>query len=87
MVRDLLPRAPARLSKKINIGDQILAVDGQPASATSVLTLLKGNDQGVNEIIVCLSKMRSCVSHATDRASIRMPTCSCHTHSWKQVHS
>ena len=45
-VRDLLPRAPARMSKKINIGDTILAVDGIVANAQNVLTLLRGSDQG-----------------------------------------
>jgi len=48
-VRDLLPRAPARLSKKIHIGDIILAIDGQAADAQNVLTLLRGSDAGASD--------------------------------------
>ena len=33
-------------NKKINIGDTILAVDGTPADPKTVLTLLRGSDQG-----------------------------------------
>ena len=46
MVRDLLPRAPARLSKQIDIGDVILTVDNQTATTKDVLVLLRGSDQG-----------------------------------------
>jgi hypothetical protein len=46
-VRDLLPRAPARLSKQIDIGDVILAVDNQPVTNTKeVLEKLRGSDVG-----------------------------------------
>lgn len=45
-VRDLLPRAPARLSKQVDIGDIILTVDGVLAEHSQVLALLRGSDQG-----------------------------------------
>jgi hypothetical protein len=46
-VRDLLPRAPAKLSKQIEIGDIILKVDNREATPKEVLTMLRGVDQGI----------------------------------------
>lgn len=45
-VRDMLPRAPARISKQVEINDIILSVDGRPVTPKDVLTCLKGSDQG-----------------------------------------
>lgn len=45
-VRDLLPRATAKVSKQVDISDVILKVDNLEATPKDVLTMLRGVDQG-----------------------------------------
>ena len=53
-VRDMLPRAPARLSKQVELNDIILSVDGQSVTSKDVLICLKGSDQGVRAFFFVL---------------------------------
>jgi hypothetical protein len=52
----MLPRAPAKLSRQIDIGDTIKSIDGFAARPQDALARLQGNDEVGSQFVLEIEK-------------------------------